>query len=87
MKFVLNYGAAMFVAEAPDDMTVAQLVKQNDRIVADWGDGGLSSLENVQLSPSSTPDLVFTHDDVRKTYGDVACRIIPKRELIGGRDD
>lgn len=72
IKFVLDGCDISFTAEAPADMTLAQLLKQADRIKPDWCACGIRS---------KTPDdydkteIIFDYDDVRKTDDDVSCRI------------
>lgn len=36
MKFILNGCDISFIAEAPDDITLKQLLKQCDKIKPDW---------------------------------------------------
>lgn len=75
MRFILNGCDISFVAEAPEDMTVKQLVKQADRIKPDWCACGVRS---DQKGYSNFPvEIFFDYDDVRKANEDVPCRILP----------
>ena len=83
VKFLLNGCDIRFVAEAPKDMTLEQLLKQCDRIIPDYCECGICSLYAERgLGPDTDWDpeteIVFSYDDCRKTSEDVSCRI---REL------
>ena len=73
MRFVLNGCDISFVAEAPEDMTLKQLLKQCDRIEPDWCACGIRSLNNAEDSENT--EIEITYDDVRKTNEDVPCYI------------
>lgn len=75
MKFILNGCDISFVAEAPEDMTVKQLIEQADRIIPDWCACGVCS-----AGDGDEVEIVFDYDDVRKTREDVPCTIKPKEE-------
>ena len=45
IKFLLNGCDIDFIAEAPEDITLRQLLKQCDRIVPDWCACGIHSLD------------------------------------------
>lgn len=78
MKFILNGCDIAFTAEAPDDITLAQLLKQCDRIRPDWCACGICSYSYIGFSEEddhNPPEIIFTYDDVRKANEDVACRI------------
>ncbi len=44
MKFILNG----FVAEAPEDITLKELLKQTDRLIPDWCARGIRSCEEEE---------------------------------------
>ena len=46
MKFVLNGCDISFIAEAPKDITLEQLLKQCDKIVPDWCACGICSCDD-----------------------------------------
>lgn len=80
IKFLLNGADLRFVAEAPKDMTLEQLLKQCDRIIPDYCECGICSVYAERGLGSETDwdpetELVFDYDSVRKTSDDVSCRI------------
>lgn len=70
MKFILNGCDISFVAEAPADITLEQLLKQCDRIVPDWCACGICSADETDKV-----DIVIGYNDVRKVSENVSCRI------------
>lgn len=78
MKFILNGCDISFIAEAPEDMTVKQLVRQGDRIEPDWCACGICSAEKREFE-NHDPEIIFDYDDVQKANEDVSCRILPKK--------
>ena len=77
MKFMLNGCDIWFVAEAPEDITLKQLLEQADRIIPDWCACGIRSLTTDELDEK--PKIIFDYNDVKKTSEDVSCKIIPKK--------
>ena len=71
MRFMLSGCDISFVAEAPENMTVKQLVEQADRIVPDWCACGVCSLEDDRWET----EIVFDYDDVRKADPSAPCTI------------
>ncbi len=76
MKFILNGCDISFVAEAPEDITLKQLLKQCDRIKPDWCACGLCSVRESLGTADLETEIVFDYDDVRKTSDDVSCKIM-----------
>ena len=76
MKFVLNGCDISFVAEAPEDITLKQLLKQCDRIIPDWCACGICTLEADKLAPDTKPEIIIEYNDVYKVSDDVSCRIL-----------
>lgn len=74
MKFILDGCDISFYAEAPEDMTLKQLLTQCDRITPDWCACGIKSSNQ----PDKDTELIFTYDDVQKTSDDVSCKIKPR---------
>ena len=72
IKFILNGCDISFVADAPADMTIEQLIKQADRIHPDWCACGVCS-----ASENSEIEISFDYNDVRKV-GDPPCGIEEK---------
>lgn len=75
MKFVLDGCDISFFAEAPEDITLKQLLAQCDRILPDWCACGIRSCNDKETYPA---EIYIDYDDVRKANDDVACRILPK---------
>ena len=70
IKFVLNGCDINFIAEAPEDITLKQLLKQCDRIEPNWCACGICSArkdENVEL--------IIDYDDIKKADDSVSCQI------------
>lgn len=77
VQFILNGCDISFYAEAPEDMTLKQLLKQCDRIKPDWCACGICSADfkNEQL------ELEITYDDVVKVDPDAPCTILSLEEV------
>ena len=80
MKFVLNGCDILFLAEAPEDITLKQLLKQCDKIHPDWCACGICSYERVGFDESHAPEIIIGYDSIRKANDDVSCRIIEGNE-------
>lgn len=72
MKFILNGCDISFVAEAPRDITLEQLIKQTDKIKPDWCACGICSCSN----PSYASEIIIDYDSVRKANDNVPCTIL-----------
>lgn len=70
IKFILNGCDISFVAEAPKDMTVEQLVKQASRIKPDWCACGICKAEE-----NDGVEIIFDYNDVVKVGADISCTI------------
>lgn len=75
MKFVLNGCDISFVAEAPADITLEQLLKQCDRIRPDWCACGICSISKSSYSEDSATEIIIGYDSVQKANDDVSCTI------------
>lgn len=75
MKFVLNGCDISFIAEAPADITLEQLIKQCDRIHPLWCACGICSLHEANFSEDIEPEIIIGYDDIRKANEDVSCTI------------
>lgn len=75
MKFLLNGCDISFVAEAPEDITLKQLLKQCDRIIPDWCACGIYSLEYAHLSENTETEIIFDYESVKKANSSVPCKI------------
>lgn len=80
MRFILNGCDISFVAEAPEDMTLKQLITQADRIKPDWCACGVCSCTDFYKDFET--EIVFDYNDVKKTNEDVSCRILPKKVVV-----
>ena len=73
MKFMLNGCDISFIAEAPNDITLEQLLKQTDKIEPDWCACGIRSLDE---SEQNLPvEIEIGYSDIRKAAEDVPCQI------------
>lgn len=80
MRFVLNGCDIDFTAEAPDDITLKQLIEQCDRIKPHWCACGICSYEYAGYNERNKPEIIFTYDDVYKANENVSCDIKDKLE-------
>lgn len=77
MKFILNGCDISFIAEAPEDITLKQLLKQCDKIKPDWCACGICSYEQIFGKDTDyETDIIIGYDSIRKTNEDVCCAII-----------
>lgn len=75
MKFLLNGCDICFVAEAPADITLEQLLKQCDKIKPDWCACGICSLEQGGLSENASLDIIIGYDSIQKANEEVNCTL------------
>ena len=78
MKFKLDGCDISFTAEAPDDITLKQLLKQCDRIVPDYCACGIRSLKQ---GDSQIIDLKITYNDIKIVSNYPSCTIKPKKMI------
>lgn len=71
LKFWLDGCDISFIAEAPEDITLKQLLKQCDKIKPDWCACGIRSLDE-----DFDTEIIIEYDNIYKTSEDVNCRII-----------
>ena len=76
MKFILNGCDISFIAEAPEDITLEQLLKQCDKIRPDWCACGICSYEKADYYSDHEPEIIIGYDSIRKANDDVPCRIV-----------
>lgn len=74
MKFLLNGCDISFIAEAPHDITLEQLLKQCDKIKPDWCACGICTLEAAGLSEDNEPEIFIGYDSIRAKE-DASCTI------------
>ena len=76
IKFWLDGCDISFLAEAPEDITLKELLALCDRIEPDYCACGLKSyLESQGRFGGGKPELTFTKTDVTKTDKNSACTI------------
>ncbi len=71
MKFVLNGCDISFIAEAPKDITLEQLLKQCDKIVPDWCACGICSCDDDWET-----EIFIDYNDIKKANENVSCKIV-----------
>ena len=76
IKFWLDGCDISFIAEAPEDITLKELLTLCDRIEPDYCACGIKSYLDTQGRFNGLkPELVFTKDNVSKAQDYVACKI------------
>lgn len=75
IKFVLNGCDISFTAEAPEDITLKQLLEQTDKIFPDWCACGICSEERYGYTIEK-PEIIIGYDSIKKYSRDVSCRIV-----------
>lgn len=76
MKFVLNGCDISFTAEAPEDITLKQLLEQCDKIEPDWCACGICSYDKIGFERDHEPEIIIDYNSIRKANDDVSCKII-----------
>lgn len=74
MRFMLDGCDISFIAEAPEDITLKQLLKQTDKIVPHYCACGIRSLHKDEEDMDI--DIRITYDSIEKTDDDVSCWIV-----------
>ena len=73
IKFWLDGCDISFIAEAPEDIILKQLLKQCDRIKPNYCACGIRSIdEDIDF----ITEIIIEYDNIYKTSDDVECRII-----------
>ena len=75
IKFWLDGCDIQFLAEAPEDITLKQLLKQCNRIKPNWCSCGINS-KNIE--DYNKVEIIIDYDNVRKVDDDVDCDILEK---------
>lgn len=76
MKFVLNGCDISFIAEAPADITLKQLLEQCDKIRPDWCACGICSFEAIGYRSDHDADIIIGYNSIKKANDDVSCTIL-----------
>ncbi len=72
MKFILNGCDISFIAEAPEDITLKQLLKQCDKIKPHWCACGICSCEEED----GDAEIIIGYDSIETANDDVSCTIV-----------
>ena len=81
--FILNGCDIYFVAEAPKDITLEQLLKQCDRIIPDYCACGIKSAD-PEVYGKDDVELLIDYDNIRINQ---ECRVGPPSCTIKGVDE
>ena len=73
IRFLLNGCDISFYAEAPEDITLKELLAQTDKIKPDWCACGIRSLANGENYPT---EIFITKDSVRLANDQVSATIM-----------
>ena len=63
-----------FIAEAPEDITLKQLLKQCNKIKPNWCTCGINNRDMEDYKEEDV-EIIIDYDSVKKTNEDVSCRI------------
>lgn len=82
IKFVLNGCDISFIAEAPADITLEQLLKQCDKIEPYWCACGICSYakEYEGYDYPYPTEIFIDYDSIKKANNDVSCSIVEAEE-------
>lgn len=73
IKFMLDGCDISFIAEAPEDITLKQLLKQCDRIKPHWCTCGIRSCNDKD---EDEPEIIISYDYIKKANKNVSCDIL-----------
>lgn len=74
MKFILNGCDISFTAEAPEDITLKQLLKQCDKIKPNWCACGIRSCRPGEEDDET--EIIIGYDSIKKADEYVSCTIV-----------
>lgn len=85
IRFVLDGCDISFVAEAPEDITLKQLLRQCDRIEPDYCACGIRSISDDEIESQKRwggldTEIIIDYNDIHKTKSNVACTIKEQNE-------
>lgn len=75
MKFILNGCDISFIAEAPEDITLKQLLTQCDKIYPDYCACGICSCERAGYGNNLDAKIIIGYDSIEKADENVMCQI------------
>ena len=70
IRFLLNGCDICFYAEAPEDITLKELLVQTDKIKPDWCACGIKSCPDEYDT-----EIIIGYDSIKKANDDVSCKI------------
>ena len=80
MKFILNGCDISFIAEAPEDITLKQLLTQCDKIKPHWCACGICSVEKLNFKTEPQAEISIGYDSITKLDKDASCWIEGEEE-------
>ena len=75
IQFVLDGCDISFIAEAPEDITLKQLLTQCDKIKPDWCACGICSVEKAYRTMKVETEILIGYDTIKKLDKDASCSI------------
>lgn len=82
IKFILNGCDISFIAEAPKDITLEQLLKQCTRITPDYCACGICAL-GKEWYEETEADIIIDYDNVKKANDNISCKIENIEDIKG----
>lgn len=76
MKFVLTGDGNTFLVEAPEDITLKQLLAQCDKIQPRFGSCGICSVDESVFTNPDEVQLIIGYDSIRKVDDKAWCDIV-----------
>ena len=73
MKFILDGCDISFIAEAPEDITLKELLKQTDKLIPDWCACGIRSCDEDEIKHDA--EVIITKDSIRLADDSVSATI------------
>ena len=74
MKFILDGCDINFLAEAPEDITLKELLAQTDKIKPNWCACGIRSADEYEQKQE--PEIIITKDSIRLANKGVSAQIV-----------
>ena len=80
IKFILDGCDISFIAEAPKDITLEQLLKQCDKIEPDWCACGIKSINKynkclIEEYQNPKTEIIIGYNSIKKANEDVSCKL------------
>ena len=74
MKFILDGCDINFLAEAPEDITLKELLAQTDKIKPNWCACGIRSADEYEQKQE--PEIIITKESIRLANEGVSAQIV-----------